>query len=211
MTLDLHSSGVPASGQPEQERPTDPRPAWERIAYAWLAREVDGGQPVDPATLAGEVSVAPGFAGDLVRVLRTHRQHDPALSELRVRLVRDQITDAYLTRELPGGQRLDPSRAGGRGRHHHHGRPPVAAHPARRPARPTRAWEACGPSRSATATRPLSSCRRCRPSTPTAADPNPTSIRRRDWRWSGSSSSTRPARSPAASSSTRPRSPARSG
>ena len=109
MTLDLHSSGVPASGQPEQERPNDPRPAWERVAYAWLAREVDGGQPVDPATLAREVSVAPGFARDLVRVLRTHRQHDPALSELRVRLVRDQITDAYLTRELPGGQRLDPA------------------------------------------------------------------------------------------------------
>ena len=109
MTLDLHPSGVPASGQPEQERPNDPRPAWERVAYAWLAREVDGGQPVDPATLAGEVSVAPAFAGDLLRVLRTHRQHDPALSELRVRLVRDQITDAYLTRELPGGQRLDPA------------------------------------------------------------------------------------------------------
>jgi WhiB family redox-sensing transcriptional regulator len=108
MSLDLDSSGVPASGQPEQERPTDPRPAWERIAYAWLAREVDGDQPVDPATLAREVSVAPGFARDLVRVLRTHRQHDPALSELRVRLVRDQIADAYLTRELPGGQRLDP-------------------------------------------------------------------------------------------------------
>jgi WhiB family transcriptional regulator, redox-sensing transcriptional regulator len=53
--------------------------------------------------------VAPAFAGDLVRVLRAHRQHDPALSELRVRLVRDQITDAYLTRELPGGQRLDPA------------------------------------------------------------------------------------------------------
>jgi WhiB family redox-sensing transcriptional regulator len=108
MTLDLHSSGVPASGQPEQERPTDPRPAWERVAYAWLAREVDGGLPVDPATLAREVSVAPGFARDLLRVLRTHRQHDPALSELRARLVRDQITDAYLARELPGGQRLDP-------------------------------------------------------------------------------------------------------
>jgi WhiB family redox-sensing transcriptional regulator len=54
------------------------------------------------------VSVAPGFARDLVRVLRTHRQHAPALSELRVRLVRDQITDAYLAQELPGGQRLDP-------------------------------------------------------------------------------------------------------
>jgi hypothetical protein len=46
----------------EQERPADSRPAWERIAYAWLAREVDGGQPVDPATLAREVSVAPDLA-----------------------------------------------------------------------------------------------------------------------------------------------------
>ena len=210
MTLDLHSSGVPASGQPEQERPNDPRPAWERVAYAWLAREVDGGQPVDPATLAGEISVAPAFAGDLLRVLRTHRQHDPALSELRVRLVRDQITDAYLARELPGGQRLDPAALAAEV-----GTTTTVArqwlHTLRAGSRPTRAWEACGPSRSATATRPLSSCRRCRPSTPTAAAPNPTSIRRRDWRWSGSSSSTRPARSPAASSSTRPRSLARLG
>jgi WhiB family redox-sensing transcriptional regulator len=91
----------------EQERPADPRPAWERVAYAWLDREVDAGQPVDPATLAREVSVAPGLARDLVRVLRAHRQHDPELSELRGRLVRDRITDAYLTRELAGGQQLD--------------------------------------------------------------------------------------------------------
>jgi hypothetical protein len=54
----------------EQEGPVDPRPAWERVAYAWLAREVDHGQPVDPPELAAELSVAPGFAGDLVRVLR---------------------------------------------------------------------------------------------------------------------------------------------
>jgi Transcription factor WhiB len=90
-----------------QERPADPRPAWERVAYAWLQREVDAGQPVDPATLAHEVSVAPGFARDLIRVLRGHRQRDPELLELRGRLVRDQITDAYLARELPGGQPLD--------------------------------------------------------------------------------------------------------
>jgi WhiB family redox-sensing transcriptional regulator len=93
----------------EQEGPVDPRPAWERVAYTWLAREVDHGQHVDVAALAAEVSVAPGFAGDLVRVLRAHRQHDPELSELRGRLVRDRITDAYLTRELAGGQRLDPA------------------------------------------------------------------------------------------------------
>jgi WhiB family transcriptional regulator, redox-sensing transcriptional regulator len=108
MTLDLQTIGIPTD-QPDPERPADPRPAWERIAYAWLAREVDAGQPVDPAELAAEVSVASGFARDLVRVLRAHRQRDPELSELRGRLVRDQITDAYLARGLPGGQRLDPA------------------------------------------------------------------------------------------------------
>jgi WhiB family transcriptional regulator, redox-sensing transcriptional regulator len=107
MTPD-QDAAIPAD-RPDQERPADPRPAWERIAYTWLQREVDAGQPVDPATLAHEVSVAPGFARDLVRVLRTHRQRDPQLSELRGRLVRDQITDAYLTRELAGGPWLDPA------------------------------------------------------------------------------------------------------
>jgi WhiB family transcriptional regulator, redox-sensing transcriptional regulator len=104
MTLDHDTTISPTT---EQERPADPRPAWERIAYAWLAREVDAGRSVDPATLAGEVSVTAGFARDLVRVLRTHRQRDPELLELRGRLVRDRITDAYLARELPGGQPLD--------------------------------------------------------------------------------------------------------
>ena len=107
MTLDQDPSATIATAA--LDRPADPRPAWERIAYAWLAREVDQGQPVDPATLAGEVSVAPGFARDLVRVLRAHRQRDPELLELRGRLVRDQLTDAYLTRELAGGQPLDPA------------------------------------------------------------------------------------------------------
>jgi WhiB family redox-sensing transcriptional regulator len=107
MTLNPPSAGIPEHAG--QERPTDPRPAWERIAYTWLSREVDAGQPVDPAGLAAEVSVAPGFAHDLVRVLRAHRQRDPELSELRARLVRDRITDAYLARELPGRERLDPA------------------------------------------------------------------------------------------------------
>jgi WhiB family transcriptional regulator, redox-sensing transcriptional regulator len=108
MSFDVHPAGIPVD-QPEQEGPIDPRPAWERVAYTWLAREVDAGRPVDPAELAAEVSVAPGFAGDLLRVLRAHHQRDPELSELRSRLVRDRITDAYLTRELAGGQRLDPA------------------------------------------------------------------------------------------------------
>jgi WhiB family transcriptional regulator, redox-sensing transcriptional regulator len=106
MTTDSYSAGSPAD---QSERPVDPRPAWERVAYTWLAREVDAGQPVDPAELAAEVSVAPGFAADLVRVLRAHRQRDPDLSELRARLVGDRITAAYLARELPGDQRLDPA------------------------------------------------------------------------------------------------------
>jgi WhiB family transcriptional regulator, redox-sensing transcriptional regulator len=93
----------------EQEGPVDPRPAWERVAYAWLEHEVDAGQPVDPTELAHQVSVAPRFADDLLRVLRAQRERDPGLLELRARLVRDRITDAYLTRELQDGQRLDPA------------------------------------------------------------------------------------------------------
>jgi hypothetical protein len=108
MTLQAHPAGSP-SDQSEHEGPVDPRPAWERVAYAWLEREVDAGQLVDPATLAREVSVAPGLARDLLRVLREQRQRDPELSELRARLVRDRIADAYLRRELQGGGRLDPT------------------------------------------------------------------------------------------------------
>jgi transcription factor WhiB len=108
MTLDVQPAGTPAN-QSEQEGPGNPRPAWERIAYTWLAREVDEGQPVAPATLAREVSVVPSLAHDLVRVLRAQRERDPELLELRGRLVRDRIADAYLRRELAGDQRLDPA------------------------------------------------------------------------------------------------------
>jgi WhiB family transcriptional regulator, redox-sensing transcriptional regulator len=104
MTLDVHPDN-----RVDPQRPADPRPAWERIAYTWLEREVDAGQPVDPTTLAREVSVAPGLAGDLVRVLRAERDRDPDLEELRARLVRDRIAHAYLRRELAGGGRLDPA------------------------------------------------------------------------------------------------------
>jgi Transcription factor WhiB len=93
----------------DHEGPSDPRPAWERVAYTWLAHEVDGGQPVDPTELAHKVSVAPTLARDLLRVLRAQRDRDPDLAELRARLVRDRITDAYLRRELAGGGRLDPA------------------------------------------------------------------------------------------------------
>jgi WhiB family transcriptional regulator, redox-sensing transcriptional regulator len=53
--------------------------------------------------------VAPGFTRDLLRLLRAQRERDPDLSELRGRLVRDRIADAYLRRELAGGGRLDPA------------------------------------------------------------------------------------------------------
>jgi WhiB family redox-sensing transcriptional regulator len=99
----------PSTVEPAAEPPADPRPAWERVAYTWLTREVDGGHQVDPAALAAEVSVTPRLANDLVRVLRAQRQRDPGLSGLRGRLVRDHITEAYLARELRGRQRLDPA------------------------------------------------------------------------------------------------------
>jgi WhiB family redox-sensing transcriptional regulator len=103
----VRANDTPPAAAPEP--PADPRPAWERIAYTWLAREVDTGQPTTAEQLAAETSVSLGFARDLLRVLRAHRQRDPALFELRGRLVRDRLTDAYLRRELGGGQRLDPA------------------------------------------------------------------------------------------------------
>jgi WhiB family transcriptional regulator, redox-sensing transcriptional regulator len=108
MTPDLYATGIPVD-QAEPERPGDPRPAWERIAYTWLEREVDGGRPVTAAQLASQTSVAPAFAGDLLQVLRAEHQRDPALTQLRGRLVRDQLTDLYVSRELRGGQQLDPA------------------------------------------------------------------------------------------------------
>jgi hypothetical protein len=108
MTLNSYATDIPA-GQPDPERPGDPRPAWERIAYAWLQQEVDGGQPVTAAQLAAQTSVAPAFAADLLQVLRAQHQRDPALTQLRGRLVRDQLTDLYVTRELRGAQRLNPA------------------------------------------------------------------------------------------------------
>jgi hypothetical protein len=56
------------------ERPADPRPAWERIAYTWLTREVDAGQPTTAEQFATDTSVTLGFARDLLRVLHAHRQ-----------------------------------------------------------------------------------------------------------------------------------------
>jgi WhiB family transcriptional regulator, redox-sensing transcriptional regulator len=106
MTLHVQPAGIPTQGH---EGPVDPRPAWERVAYTWLEREVDAGQLLDAAALAAAVSVAPDLARDLLRVLRAQRERDPGLGDLRARLVRDRISDAYLRRELTGGGRLDPT------------------------------------------------------------------------------------------------------
>jgi WhiB family redox-sensing transcriptional regulator len=108
MTPDSYATGIPA-GQAETERPEDPRPAWERITYTWLQQEADAGQPVTAAQLAAQTSVSPTYVADLLQVLRAQHQRDPALTQLRARLVRDQLTDLYVTRELHGGQRLDPA------------------------------------------------------------------------------------------------------
>jgi WhiB family redox-sensing transcriptional regulator len=103
----MRANTPPPAGAPEP--PADPRPAWERIAYTWLAREVDAAQPTTAEQLAQATSVTLAYARDLLRVLRAHRQRDPDLGELRARLVRDRLTDAYLRRELHGSQRLDPA------------------------------------------------------------------------------------------------------
>jgi hypothetical protein len=113
MTAKHRQPSADTTVSPATEVPGDSRPAWERIAYTWLAREVDGDHQVDPAALAAEVSVNPKLAGDLVRMLRAQRQRDPELSELRGRLVRDQITDAYLAHEVHGGKPLDPAELAG--------------------------------------------------------------------------------------------------
>ena len=48
-----------------------------------------------------------------MRVLRAQRQRDPGLAELRGRLVRDRISEAYLARELRGGTPLDAAELAG--------------------------------------------------------------------------------------------------
>ena len=210
MTPNQDASATIPTATAAQDRPADPRPAWERIAYAWLAREVDAGQPVDPATLAREVSVAPGFARDLVRVLRGHRQRDPELLELRGRLVRDQLTDAYLARELAGGQQLDAAELAAE--------VGTTSTVARQWLHTLRAGQHGDRRLASLRSEPTSHGRPtpeqltpCRPPTPTAADPKSRTAARRGGRWSASSSSTRPANSPTVSRSTRPRSPRRLG
>jgi hypothetical protein len=91
------------------DRPGDPRPAFERIAAAWLAREVDTGHQVDTAELARQTSVTPRLAAATLTVLRAARAQDPSLGQVRLLLARDRIQAAFVAAELRGTQPLDPA------------------------------------------------------------------------------------------------------
>jgi transposase-like protein len=88
-------------------RDGDPKPAFERVAAVWLAREVDGGQQLDPSELAGEVSVTPRTAAATLAALRASRERDPACGRVRMLLARDRIQAAFVAAELRGDGRLD--------------------------------------------------------------------------------------------------------
>jgi WhiB family redox-sensing transcriptional regulator len=95
---------------PPADGPGDPRPAFERVARAWLAREVDGGQRLDPSELAAEVSVTPRTAAATLAALRASRERDPSCGRVRLLLARDQIQAAFVAAELRGDtRRLDPA------------------------------------------------------------------------------------------------------
>jgi WhiB family redox-sensing transcriptional regulator len=88
----------------------DPKPAFERVAAVWLAREVDGGQQLDAAKLARQVSVTPRTAAAALAALRVSRQRDPDCGRVRMLLARDQIQAAFVAAELRGDRRrLDPA------------------------------------------------------------------------------------------------------
>ena len=184
-------SGSPTPGWPARSTPASrsTRPPWPARS-AW--------RPGSPATWCG--CCAPTASAT------------PSCRSCGAGWSRDRITDAYLARELPGGQRLDPAELAAEVGTTSHGRPPVAAHPARRPAERPAAGQPAGRAGQPRPPHPRAARRRCRPPTPTAADPQledqpPGGV----GAGAASSSSTRPARSPVASRSTRPRSPARSG
>jgi hypothetical protein len=95
---------------PPPEGSGDPKPAFERVASAWLAREVDGGQRLDPAELAREVSVTPRLAAATLAALRASRERDPDCGRVRMLLARDRIQQAFVAAELRGdARRLDPA------------------------------------------------------------------------------------------------------
>src|SRR6266540_3832741 len=61
----------------------DPKPAFERVAAAWLAREVEQGQRLDPAALARQAGVSATVARQWLRAFRAARHGDPTLAGLR--------------------------------------------------------------------------------------------------------------------------------
>jgi len=91
------------------DRPGDPRPAFERVAAAWLAHEVDGGQQVDPGELARQTSVTPRMATAILAALRASRGRDPGCARVRMLLARDRVQAAFVAAELRGNGPLDPA------------------------------------------------------------------------------------------------------
>jgi WhiB family redox-sensing transcriptional regulator len=94
-----------ATTPPPADGSGDPKPAFERVAAAWLAREVDGGQRLDPSELAAEVSVTPRTAAATLAALRASRQRDPGCARVRMLLAREQIQAAFVAAELRGDRR----------------------------------------------------------------------------------------------------------
>jgi WhiB family redox-sensing transcriptional regulator len=107
-------NATPTTPAPDPgDRPGDPRPAFERLAAAWLTREVDAGQPVDAAEVARQVSVTPRVAAATLTVLRAARAQDPSLARVRLLVARDRIQAAFVAAELRGTQPLDPAALAG--------------------------------------------------------------------------------------------------
>jgi hypothetical protein len=104
----VNATPTPPASQPDQG-PADPRPAWERVAAAWLAREVDTGEHLDPGELAHQLSVTRPVAAATLAALRAARAADPGLGRVRMLLARDRIQAAWLAHQLGGGPPPDPA------------------------------------------------------------------------------------------------------
>jgi WhiB family redox-sensing transcriptional regulator len=107
----VSATPTPPTSQPEQG-PVDPRPAWERVAAAWLAGEVDTAERLDPGELARQLSVTLATAAATLAALRAARAADPGLGRVRMLLARDRIQAAYLAHQLRGGPPPDPAALG---------------------------------------------------------------------------------------------------
>ena len=74
----------------------------------WPVRSTPASRSIQPASPARS-AWPPGSPGTWSGCCAPTANTTPELAELRGRLVRDQLTDAYLARELTGGQPLDPA------------------------------------------------------------------------------------------------------